>query len=47
VALPADWPVGTTTLRIGLWRGRERAKATGANAKPDNAVDVASVTVAP
>ncbi|HEY2748415.1 MAG TPA: hypothetical protein VGL86_27515, partial [Polyangia bacterium] len=47
VTLPPDWPVGLTTLRVGLWRGRERAKATGAHARPDNAVDAASVTVAP
>jgi arylsulfatase A-like enzyme len=47
VSLPPDWPAGPTTLRIGLWQGRERAKATGAHSAPDNAVDAASVTVAP
>jgi len=47
VTLPPDWPVGTTTLRIGMWRGNERAKAAGSSARPDNAVDAASVTVAP
>ena len=47
VSLPPDWPVGTTTLRLGLWRGAERAKAAGAHASPDNAVDAATVTVAP
>jgi choline-sulfatase len=47
VTLPPDWPVGTTTLRVGLWRGSERAKAAGAHAAPDNAVDAATVTVAP
>ena len=33
VTLPPDWPVGTTTLRVGLWRGSERAKASGAHAR--------------
>ena len=47
VSLPPNWPVGTTTLRVGLWRGTERAKAAGAQASPDNAVEAASVTVAP
>ena len=47
VTLPPDWPAGTTTLRVGLWQGRERAKATGAHAAPDNAVDAATLSVAP
>jgi choline-sulfatase len=47
VTLPPDWPAGTTTLRVGLWQGRERAKAVGAHAAPDNAVEAAAVTVAP
>ncbi len=47
VTLPPDWPVGMTTLRVGLWRGRERAPTSGAHARPDNSVDAASVTVAP
>ncbi|HEX8950769.1 MAG TPA: sulfatase-like hydrolase/transferase, partial [Polyangia bacterium] len=47
VTLPPDWPAGPTTVRVGLWQGRERAKAAGAHAAPDNAVDAASLTVAP
>jgi hypothetical protein len=47
VTLPRDWPVGPTTIRVGLWRGAERAKAAGAHAAPDNAVDIATVTVIP
>jgi hypothetical protein len=46
VTLPPDWPAGTTTLRLGMWQGRERAKAAGAHASPDNAVEAATVTVA-
>ena len=46
MTLPPDWPVGTTTLRVGLWQGAER-QSHGAHAMPDNAVDAASVTVAP
>jgi len=47
VTLPPDWPAGAATLRVGLWQGRERAKATGAHASPDNAVDAATLSVAP
>jgi hypothetical protein len=47
VTLPPNWPAGATTVRVGLWRGRERAKATGGHAAPDNAVDAATFTVAP
>ena len=47
VTLPPDWPPGPTALRIGLWQGRERAKATGAHSAPDNAVDAATFTVQP
>ena len=47
VTLPPDWPSGATQLRIGLWQGPERAKATGAHSSSDNAVEAATVTVAP
>ena len=47
VTLPRDWPGGATTLRVGLWRGAERAPAAGAHAAPDNAVDAATITVTP
>jgi hypothetical protein len=47
VTLPPDWPPGPTTLRVGVWRGAERGKATGAHAAADNAVDAATVQVAP
>ena len=47
VTLPPDWPAGTTTLQVGLWRGPERAKVSGAHAAPDGSVAAATVTVAP
>jgi arylsulfatase A-like enzyme len=47
VTLPASWPAGPLTMRVGLWQGPTRARATGAPAGADNAVDVAHLSVAP
>lgn len=44
VTLPSGWPRVPTTVRVGLWRGNERAKTSGPNSRPDNAVDIAVVT---
>jgi arylsulfatase A-like enzyme len=47
VQLPAGWPPGPVTVRVGLWRGAERAPASGPHAAADRAVDVARVAVHP
>ncbi|MDB4967545.1 MAG: sulfatase [Myxococcales bacterium] len=47
VTVPRDWPAGPTQIRLGLWRGPERAKAAGAHAAPDDAVDLATLIVTP
>jgi arylsulfatase A-like enzyme len=47
VTLPSDWPPGPLSVRLGLWRGAERAPVAGAHAAADRAVDVAQLSVQP
>jgi hypothetical protein len=47
VSLPAGWPPGPLTVRVGVWRGNERAPVSGAHAAPDGAAEAARVTVQP
>ncbi len=42
VQLPADWPLGVTTVEMGLWHGGERAPTHGAH----SAVDFVRVAMA-
>ncbi len=46
ITLPRDWPLGPTTVEMGLWRGGARAPTTGSHAATDN-VRIATVTVTP
>ena len=45
VSFPADWPPGPVQLRMGLWRGAERAKAQGREAAADNAIELGTIAV--
>jgi choline-sulfatase len=47
ITLPPGFPRGPVRVRVGLFRGIERAPVAGAHGTPDHAVDLGTLTVQP